>query len=180
MPKPAKPASSKSKKPVAKKADSSPKNKAEKTQPKEKVAAGKVNAAKEKKVLKKEKAAPAKEREITSKNGSHSAPPAAAAAREEPPKAPTIISVIDQPDVQEKLRELVKLAKEQGYLTFDDLNEALPDNINDPDEMETIMGRLRGMEVDIIDASTSIATKTARKIRKKRKKKARGKARHSG
>jgi len=63
------------------------------------------------------------------------------------------ISVIDQPDVQEKLRELIKLAKEQGYLTFDDLNEALPDNVNDPDEMETIMGRLRAMEIEIIEAS---------------------------
>src|SRR4030095_5197297 len=68
-------------------------------------------------------------------------------------KTVSAISVIDLPDVQEKLRELIKLAKEQGYLTFDDLNEALPDNVNDPDEMETIMGRLRGMEIDIIDAS---------------------------
>ncbi len=67
--------------------------------------------------------------------------------------APVTISVIDQPDVQEKLRELIKLAKEQGYLTFDDLNEALPDNVNDPDEMETIMGRLRSMEIEIIEAS---------------------------
>ena len=67
--------------------------------------------------------------------------------------AATTISVIDQPDVQEKLRELIKLAKEQGYLTFDDLNEALPDNVNDPDEMETIMGRLRSMEIEIIEAS---------------------------
>ena len=67
------------------------------------------------------------------------------------PAAP--ISVIDQPDVQDKLRELIRLAKEQGYLTFDDLNEALPDTVNDADEMETIMGRLRGMEIEIIDAS---------------------------
>jgi len=65
----------------------------------------------------------------------------------------TPISVLDQPDVQEKLRELIKLAKEQGYLTFDDLNEALPDNVNDPDEMETIMNRLRSMEIEIIEAS---------------------------
>ena len=64
-----------------------------------------------------------------------------------------LISVIDHPDVQEKLRELIKLAKEQGYLTFDDLNEALPDNVNDPDEMETIMNRLRSMEIEIIEAS---------------------------
>src|SRR5581483_7989117 len=39
---------------------------------------------------------------------------------------------LDAPDIQDKLRELVKLAKEQGYITFDDLNEALPDSLNDP------------------------------------------------
>ena len=60
---------------------------------------------------------------------------------------------IDHPEIQEKLRELIKLAKEQGYLTFDDLNEALPEQLTDPDEMEIIMSRLRGMEIDIIDAS---------------------------
>jgi RNA polymerase primary sigma factor len=56
-------------------------------------------------------------------------------------------------DLQERLRELVKLAKEQGYLTYDDINEALPEGMADPDEMEQILGRLRSMEVEIIDAS---------------------------
>jgi RNA polymerase primary sigma factor len=79
--------------------------------------------------------------------------PHAAAAAGAPANAPLVISVIDQPEVQEKLRELIRLAKEQGYLTFDDLNEALPEQLNDPDEMEAIMGRLRSMEIDIIDAS---------------------------
>ena len=60
---------------------------------------------------------------------------------------------IDSPEIQEKIRDLIKLAKEQGYLTFDDLNEALPDTVNEPDEMEAIMLRLRSLEIDIIDAS---------------------------
>ncbi len=53
----------------------------------------------------------------------------------------------------EKLRELIRLAKEQGYLTFDDLNEALPDSLNDPEEMDAIMKRLRDMEIEVIEAS---------------------------
>ncbi len=52
-----------------------------------------------------------------------------------------------------RLRELIKLAKEQGYLTFDDLNEALPPELTDPDELDLIMMRLRRLEVDIIEAS---------------------------
>jgi RNA polymerase primary sigma factor len=56
-------------------------------------------------------------------------------------------------ETQEKIRELIKLAKEQGYLTWDDLNEALPDGVNDPDLIESIQTRLRTMEFDIIEAS---------------------------
>jgi RNA polymerase primary sigma factor len=56
-------------------------------------------------------------------------------------------------DVQSRIRELIKLAKEQGYLTFDDLNEALPPDISDADELDAILTRLRRMEIDIIEAS---------------------------
>ncbi|TMP93601.1 MAG: RNA polymerase sigma factor RpoD [Verrucomicrobia bacterium] len=56
-------------------------------------------------------------------------------------------------EVQSRIRELIKLAKEQGYLTFDDLNEALPEGITDADELDLILTRLRRMEIDIIEAS---------------------------
>ena len=62
-----------------------------------------------------------------------------------PPGAPA--------DVQTRIRELIKLAKEQGYLTFDDLNEALPVEVTDADELDAILTRLRRMEIDIIEAS---------------------------
>ena len=60
---------------------------------------------------------------------------------------------IDTPEIQEKIRELIKLAKEQEYLTYDDINEILPNDLVDPDDVEAIMERLRNMEFDIIDAS---------------------------
>ena len=56
-------------------------------------------------------------------------------------------------EIQSRIRELIKLAKEQGYLTFDDLNDALPKDITDADELDTILTRLRRMEIDIIEAS---------------------------
>jgi RNA polymerase primary sigma factor len=60
---------------------------------------------------------------------------------------------IDTPEIQEKIRELIKLAKEQEYLTFDDINDILPNDLVDPEDVEAIMERLRNMEFDIIDAS---------------------------
>ena len=56
-------------------------------------------------------------------------------------------------DTETRIRDLTKLAKEQGYLTFDDLNDALPDGISDADELDVILTRLRRMEIDIIEAS---------------------------
>jgi RNA polymerase primary sigma factor len=56
-------------------------------------------------------------------------------------------------EAQSRMRELIKLAKEQGYLTFDDLNEALPEGITDADDLDLILTRLRRMEIDIIEAS---------------------------
>jgi RNA polymerase primary sigma factor len=56
-------------------------------------------------------------------------------------------------EIQARLRELIKLAKEQGYLTFDDLNEALPEGVTDANELDAILTRLRRMEIDVIEAS---------------------------
>jgi len=56
-------------------------------------------------------------------------------------------------EIQARLRELIKLAKEQGYLTFDDLNEALPEGITDANELDSILTRLRKLEIDVIEAS---------------------------
>ena len=61
---------------------------------------------------------------------------------------------IDSPQIQEKLRHLIKLAKEQDYLTYDDINEALEnDGQNAIALTEAIIMRLNNMEFDIIDAS---------------------------
>src|SRR5213080_2328136 len=56
-------------------------------------------------------------------------------------------------DLQGKIRELAKLAKEQGYVTFDDLNDVLPEGVTDADELDAILSQLRKMEIDIIEAS---------------------------
>jgi RNA polymerase primary sigma factor len=56
-------------------------------------------------------------------------------------------------EVQARIRELIKLAKEQGYLTFDDLNDALPEGVTAADELDAILTRLRRMEIDVIEAS---------------------------
>ena len=57
------------------------------------------------------------------------------------------------PEKQERLRELIKLAREQGYLTHDDLHEALPDTVTKPEQVEGVLVFLRNFEIDVIEAS---------------------------
>jgi RNA polymerase primary sigma factor len=61
--------------------------------------------------------------------------------------------ILDQAEKNLKIKELIKLAKEQGYLTYGDLNDVLPENILSSDELDSIMIMLRGMDIEIIDAS---------------------------
>ncbi len=68
-----------------------------------------------------------------------------------------------QKALQEKVRELIKLAKEQGYVTFDDLDEALPEGINDPENIESVITQLRAVEIEIIDSSDVDRVKEVRK-----------------
>jgi RNA polymerase primary sigma factor len=56
-------------------------------------------------------------------------------------------------ELQVRIRELIKLAKEQGHLTFDDLNDALPEGVTNADDLDAILTRLRRMEIDVIEAS---------------------------
>ena len=60
---------------------------------------------------------------------------------------------IENPSVQEKLRQLVLQANDQGFLTYDDINDVLPSDMIDPADHEKIMDCLRSMNFKIIDAS---------------------------
>ena len=54
-------------------------------------------------------------------------------------------------DLTEKVKELVRLAQEQGYLTYNDINEALPESVISPDELDEIYIKLRNLEIEIVD-----------------------------
>jgi len=47
---------------------------------------------------------------------------------------------------------LIALAKEQGYLTYDDINDILPDDLT-PEELDEIFVKLRNLEIEVIDKS---------------------------
>ena len=54
-------------------------------------------------------------------------------------------------DLPEKVKELVRLAQEQGYLTHGDVHEVLPEGTIPPEELEEVYTKLRNLEIDIVD-----------------------------
>ena len=41
-------------------------------------------------------------------------------------------------EIAQQIKELVRLAQEQGYLTYSDINDALPDGLIGPEELDEI------------------------------------------
>ena len=61
---------------------------------------------------------------------------------------------LDSPAAQERVKDLIRQAQEQGnYLTFDDINDVLPQGVVEAGDFDEILVRLRGMGIDIIDAA---------------------------
>ncbi|WP_395741255.1 RNA polymerase sigma factor RpoD [Prosthecobacter sp.] len=72
---------------------------------------------------------------------------------------------IHSPDVQARLRDLIRTAREHDHLTWDDINEALPAGFVTPDLMDALITRLRAMEIKISDDVDGIASKSAARER---------------
>ena len=53
----------------------------------------------------------------------------------------------------EQIKELIRLAEGQGYLTFEDINECLPESVIKAEEVESYIVLLREMDIEIIEAS---------------------------
>jgi len=60
---------------------------------------------------------------------------------------------VNRDERNSKIKELIKLAGDQGYLTYDDINEALPESVLSPEEFDGILILLRGMDIEVIEDS---------------------------
>ncbi len=79
----------------------------------------------------------------------HSAPLAAIADAAKELKGKALESLTG--DLNEKIRFLIRLSKEQGYLTYADINEALPESVDNPEDIENVISILQNLEIDILD-----------------------------
>src|ERR1051325_10950640 len=63
--------------------------------------------------------------------------PAAAGERKQDPK---------------KIRKLIDLGKERGYLTYTEVNEAVPREGSTPEELDSVMSMLGDMDIEVVES----------------------------
>jgi len=55
-------------------------------------------------------------------------------------------------DVTEKVRELIHLSREQGYLTYKDVDNSLPEIANQPEELQNVISIFNNLEIKLLDS----------------------------
>ncbi|HVU27609.1 MAG TPA: RNA polymerase sigma factor region1.1 domain-containing protein, partial [Verrucomicrobiae bacterium] len=61
----------------------------------------------------------------------------------------------------EKIKELVRLAQEQGRLTYNDINDVLADLEVTPERLDEVFAKLRSLDIEIVDQAEVDQIKTA-------------------
>ncbi len=120
--------------------------KATQTPPKAKKAAVKAG--------KKVPAKPAVKEKAKKKVKTRAVSPEATPAKKVPAKATKTVvrNEQEQNKLNEKIRLLIRLSKEQGYLTVQDINRVLPESVNNPEDIENVISILENLEIDILDS----------------------------
>ncbi len=62
----------------------------------------------------------------------------------------------EQFDDLSQIRELIALGKEQGYLTAADINDHLPNEVNDPEQLDNIVNMLHDMSIQVFQSAEDV------------------------
>ena len=64
----------------------------------------------------------------------------------------------DAQQQQSRLKELIARGKEQGYLTYAEVNDHLPEDISDPDQVEDIIQMINDMGIRVYETAPDADT----------------------
>ena len=68
---------------------------------------------------------------------------------------------IEDKDRDEVMERLLELGSDKKYLTFDDLNRELPDNVVSPDDIEDVLQKLEGSNIAVADSDERLLEQAA-------------------
>ncbi|MEL7432267.1 MAG: RNA polymerase sigma factor [Chlamydiota bacterium] len=63
------------------------------------------------------------------------------------------LNTLFNPQHQQKVEELVAVAKDQGYITYEEINEILPMSFDSPEQIDQVLIYLSGMDIQVLNQS---------------------------
>ncbi len=63
---------------------------------------------------------------------------------------------MDQEQQKSRLKDLIARGKEQGYLTYAEVNDHLPADIADPEQIEDIIGMINDMGIKVTEVAPDV------------------------
>jgi RNA polymerase primary sigma factor len=64
----------------------------------------------------------------------------------------------ERPAPQSDIKQLISKGLEQGYLTYAEVNDHLPDDLVDPEQIEDIIGMINGMGIEVHEVAPDVDT----------------------
>src|SRR5207302_3101992 len=77
---------------------------------------------------------------------------------------PTAPAVFEKMAIEEKddvMDRLLELGGDKKFLSFDDLNRELPDNVVSPDDIEDVLSKLEGSNITVADSDERLIEQAA-------------------
>ncbi|MGD0253132.1 MAG: RNA polymerase sigma factor RpoD [Verrucomicrobiota bacterium] len=90
--------------------------------------------------------------ETNGKAKSHAGKPLASGAQKLPQSGQATVAsapIQSSVDLTETVKTLLHLAQEHGYITYDDINDILPDNLS-PEDLDALLTKMRSLDVEIV------------------------------
>ena len=61
-----------------------------------------------------------------------------------------------KPERKDGVQQLIDMGKQKGYLTYEEVNDALPTNVVSADQIDDVMSMLGDEDIEIVDAATQV------------------------
>src|SRR6201981_3353244 len=66
-------------------------------------------------------------------------------------------------DKKKELQKLIAAGKEKGFLTYEEINEALPEDITESDELDEVMALIEENDIEIVENEKQLKANAPRK-----------------
>ena len=53
------------------------------------------------------------------------------------------------------IKKLIDVGKEKGYLTYDEVNDLIPQDIHSPEDLDDLMATIGGQGIDVLEGPRS-------------------------